>query len=254
MLNKLFVNKWVSVIYLFVFILICAIVYNIVTEINISRQMKMMDNFSINKKITDKNNYSNNDGIVKEKSNQLTANGELVNAEQSLTDTNNLFSDALTEEEKNLPYGFAKWRAENEDDEDLGESPFGFGRYPKVPVDYLDVVSWKLNYPDDTPEWVKIEHELICRVLVKLWDDGDKNFRGGSTHKGKVYPHYDDTVYVKFKYKIFDGKRQMVGMRGKSGPHVNYTEDDLLDPPPHLRVLDLDSAGIDPYNFLNLPK
>lgn len=135
---------------------------------------------------------------------------------------------------------------------DVPVSPFGFGPYPEVPEDYPSKVSWNRHYPDATDE-VRRELELISRVLVKLWTDGDKNFRGGSTHKGRVYPHYNDTVYVRYKYGMVDGKWTKYGVRAKSGPQVSYNMSDLDNPPSHLRVLDLDSSGIDPYQFLDLP-
>jgi len=135
---------------------------------------------------------------------------------------------------------------------DVSVSPFGFGPYPKVPEDYPSKVSWNRHYPDATDE-VRRELELISRVLVKLWTDGDKNFRGGSTYKGKVYPHYNDTVYVKYKYGMIDGRWTKYGIRAKSGPQVSYNMSDLDNPPPHLRILDLDSSGFDPYQFLDLP-
>lgn len=135
---------------------------------------------------------------------------------------------------------------------DVSVSPFGFGPYPKVPEDYPSKVSWNRHYPDATDE-VRRELELISRVLVKLWTDGDKNFRGGSTYKGKVYPHYNDTVYVKYKYGMIDGRWTKYGVRAKSGPQVSYNMSDLDNPPPHLRILDLDSSGFDPYQFLDLP-
>lgn len=135
---------------------------------------------------------------------------------------------------------------------DVRVSLFGFGPYPKVPEDYPSKVAWNRHYPDATDE-VRRELELISRVLVKLWTDGDKDFRGGSTYKGKIYPHYNDTVYVQYKYRMIDGRRVKYVTRTKSGPQVSYNISDLDNPPPHLRILDLDSSGIDPYQFLDLP-
>ncbi len=131
--------------------------------------------------------------------------------------------------------------------EDVPVSPFGFGPYPEIPEDYpgRDRIDWST----DTPSI-----ELIRRVLIKLWNEGERNFRGGSTHNGKVYPHYYDTVYVKFSLvRNKDGK--IIGQSSDilSGTQVQFTRADLLNPPPGLRVLDLDSSGIDPYQYLNLP-
>lgn len=131
-------------------------------------------------------------------------------------------------------------------------SPYGFGPYPEVPEDYPSTVAWER---DQTylPEALHRESELLSRVLVKLWTSGDKNFRGGSTLNGKMYPHYHNTVYVRFAEYKKNGKKIQYPVRVKSGPQVIYTEADLLNPPPRLRILDLDSSGIDPYQYLDLP-
>ncbi len=137
--------------------------------------------------------------------------------------------------------------------EEVKVSPYGFGPYPEVPADYPSTVAWNRDM-SGYPEELRPEAELLSRVLVKLWTEGEKNFRGGSTHNGKTYPHYHNTVYVRFaEYREPDGKVVRYAARGKSGPDVVYTEADLLDPPPHLRILDLDSSGIDPYQYLDLP-
>ncbi len=139
--------------------------------------------------------------------------------------------------------------AETAETAEVRVSPNGFGPYPEVPEDYPLTVEWERN--PDTPD---ITHELLSRVFVKLWTEGEKNFYGGSTHKGKIYPHYNDAVYVNWdEYRDANGK--MVRRIGhiKSGTRVKFTRADLYNPPPDLRVLDLESSGIDPYQYLNLP-
>ncbi len=136
---------------------------------------------------------------------------------------------------------------EQDNTEEVKVSPFGFGSYPKVPDDYpgdfgrQGEINWAYR---DSPG-----KELISRVLVKLWAEGERNFIGGSTHRGKVYPHYYDTVYVRIE-ETETGR----SIRRKSGPFVDFSLDDLDDPPPHIRILDLETSGIDPYQYLNLPK
>ncbi len=143
--------------------------------------------------------------------------------------------------------------AETTEAADVPVSPFGFGSYPEVPADYPSTVSWERDQRY-LPEALRPQSELLSRVLVQLWTEGNKNFRGGSTYNGKIYPHYHNTVYVRFaEYQDSEGKTVRYPARGKSGPFVKYTEADLLDPPPHLRILDLDSSGIDPYQYLDLP-
>ena len=130
---------------------------------------------------------------------------------------------------------------------DVPVSPYGFGPYPKIPDDYPG--KEHIDWSTDTRSI-----ELLRRVLIKLWNEGERNFRGGSTHNGKVYPHYHDTVYVKFSpVRNKDGKIIGQSTHIKSGTQVQFTRADLLNPPPGLRVLDLESSGIDPYQYLNLP-
>jgi len=136
---------------------------------------------------------------------------------------------------------------EQDDTEEVEVSPYGFGPYPKVPDDYpgdyghQGEVNWDYRI---TPQ-----KELLTRVLVKLWTAGERNFRGGSTHRGKVYPHYYDTVYLRIE-ETKNGR----SIRKKSGPFVDFRLDDLDNPPPHIRILDLETSGIDPYQYLNLPR
>ena len=142
----------------------------------------------------------------------------------------------------------AETQAENAEATDVPVSPHGFGPYPEVPED--------MPFRHLYTRWEKAgpQRELLNRVLIKLWASGEKNFVGGSTYNGKIYPHYNDVVYVSRKPYI-DRNGNITGYktRTKSGPHVNYTDEDILDPPPHLRILDLDSSGIDPYQYLDLP-
>ncbi len=146
--------------------------------------------------------------------------------------------------------------AEKAETSELRVSPFGFGPYPEVPEDYPTNVIWNLpgakeNLPDHALKGI----ELLDRVLVKLWIEGDKNFRGGCTDNGKVYPYYRNTVYVRYaQQEMPDGTIRRYFTSAKSGYNVEFDEEDLLSdtPPAHLRIIELDSTGIDPYQFLNL--
>lgn len=130
---------------------------------------------------------------------------------------------------------------------ELKVSPHGFGPYPEVPED-LPYRHLYTNWGDLGPQ-----SELLNRVLIKLWASGEKNFIGGSTYKGKVYPHYNDAVYVKWGETVKNGKKVRTTAIRISGPHVPFNGKDLLNPPPGLRVLDLESSGIYPYEYLDLP-
>ena len=58
-----------------------------------------------------------------------------------------------------------------------------------------------------------------------------------------------DTVYLDIE-ETENGR----SVYRKSGPFVEFdTSTDIDNPPPHIRILDLESSGIDPYQYLNLP-
>ena len=187
---------------------------------------------------------------AKTESTQAPAGSNKSTAEKSKTDATTMMDASIGETKKTV----TAVTQQTDKTEDVLVSPYGFGPYPNVPEDYPSTVSWKR---DQTylPEELRPQSELLSRVLVQLWTSGKKDFRGGSTNNGKVYPHYHDTVYVRFaETRDPNGETVRYPARIKSGPSVKYTEADLLDPPPYLRVLDLDSSGIDPYQYLNLPK
>ena len=77
----------------------------------------------------------------------------------------------------------------------------------------------------DFPDEARRNIELIDRVLVKLWQQGDRGIVGGSTYDGKIYPHYNDVVYVRWKeQELPDGRCSSLRFkteRGRRGPRPN---------------------------------
>lgn len=136
-------------------------------------------------------------------------------------------------------------------------SPFGFGPYPKVPDDYFGLPIW-MRDPltiDDFPDHARRNIELIDRVLVKLWIQGDHAIVGGSTYNGKIYPHYLDVVYVGYKEKVTEnGVSYRFISNVKAPPNIRLDPVQIMEGniPPHYKIIDLDEAGIDPYEFLKL--
>ncbi|MXV82910.1 hypothetical protein F4Z98_05995 [Candidatus Poribacteria bacterium] len=130
----------------------------------------------------------------------------------------------------------------NEDSEEVAVSPHGFGPYPEIPSDYFRTPVWA--YPDSE---FSPGHELIDRVLIKLWKQGIYS-KGGSIEDGRVYPIRRGTVYVKWKGDFIsdylghpdDNDEQIISILENKGIPTGIT------------VLDYDTAGIDPYQFLNL--
>ena len=77
-------------------------------------------------------------------------------------------------------------------------SPHGFGPFPEIPPDYPTGAVWlQSTYYLQTAEFQR-QRELLDRVLIKLWSEGERNFKGGSFdgQNGKVYPHYFNTHYI----------------------------------------------------------
>lgn len=130
----------------------------------------------------------------------------------------------------------------NQDSEEVAVSPHGFGPYPEVPSDYFRTPVWA--YPDSE---FSPGHELIDRVLIKLWKQGIY-CSGGSIEDGRVYPIRRGTVYVKWKGDFIsdylghpdDNDEQIISILENKATPVG------------IRVLEYDTAGIDPYQFLNL--
>ncbi|MCY3723537.1 hypothetical protein F4X88_05570 [Candidatus Poribacteria bacterium] len=140
---------------------------------------------------------------------------------------------------------------------DTPASPFGYGPYPEVPFDYFGEPIW-VREPyilSDFPDEARRNIELIDRVLVKLWQQGDRGIVGGSTYDGKVYPHYDDVVYVRWKEtELPDGSvlSSFSQIGGYKGPELTSEAFRTGNIPTNLEVIDIDDAGFDPYQFLNL--
>ena len=141
-------------------------------------------------------------------------------------------------------------------------SPNGFGPYPKVPKDYLltcGPTSWQMMDLFGGPPPTR-EIELIDRVMVKLWKDGDTRIQGGTFENGKVYVNYHDRVYVNYNtYIKHDGTTGRYISRWGSHSSVPIpTEAQMLagDIPEGLEVIDLDikDPGIEPYSFLDLDR
>ncbi len=131
-------------------------------------------------------------------------------------------------------------------------SPHGFGPFPEVPEDYpLGAVWRRINYHKLSPADQR-NSELFDRVLIKLWSEGNKTFTGAirDGNTGKVYPNFPDTVYITVKdLKYPDGTVvPYITRQLGSAPGV-----DLFNPPPHIKVFDYVSSGIDPFEYLDLP-
>ena len=158
--------------------------------------------------------------------------------------------------------------------EDVSVSPFGFGPYPEVPEAFIQKVGsppwlkvgsppWFKGKRHDLPEDTKRGIEIISRVLIKLWKQGDESINGGirDSTTGFVYPFYDNTIYIKRQIVQRDSKDRMPKTMINniiSPPGLMISAEDMQklqesgDPPDGIRVLDFNTTGIDPSQFLNI--
>lgn len=145
-----------------------------------------------------------------------------------------------------------------------GVSPYGFGSYPEVPAGFPShlqpIWTWSEEKMSEFTGNGK-DFELMHRVLIKLWNQGDQGFVAvtRSDDNGKVYPIYPDVVYVTWR-EATDPHGNVHRYPGftLAGPNVprllasDFTHGKGY--PPHVTVLDRDEEGIEPYNFLNLQR
>jgi uncharacterized protein YpmB len=143
--------------------------------------------------------------------------------------------------------------------ENVPVSPNGFGPYPELPEGWSPK-TWNNK---------SANIELIKRVLIKLWNQGEIRTKGGAMENGLVYPIVPGTLYVEWD--------TYTGPLGKS---VRYISNSLGHPDDHPRLEAISEAkrarrarprslteedipsdiklvpiseGIDPYTFLDLP-
>lgn len=142
------------------------------------------------------------------------------------------------------------------------ESPHGLGPYPKIPPDYPRQNIWdELEELNEAASQElgrsSIDHELMHRVLIKLWNQGRK-VEGATLNSdnGKIYPMYKDTVYVNWsETENEDGSYNRYLSRYKCHPMLKDYRAAVANSthPSWLKVVSHDDGSIDPYSFLDLP-
>lgn len=126
-------------------------------------------------------------------------------------------------------------------------SPHGLGRYPEIP-EGAPIAPFDERDSKDM--------ELLGRVMVKKWNEGER-FVGGTINDGKVYLIYPHILYVKWEVKrdFLTGKktRSIIRTRGPSTVRLTREQKRTGEIPHGIQVIDMDSAGLDPYEILDLP-
>ena len=124
---------------------------------------------------------------------------------------------------------------------------------PQVPPDLPFAIVWLRPEKKTVSIDELTERELLGLVLVKKWNEGDRDFVGVSMNDGKVYLHYPNVVYVKWEdTQLPDGTitkyASLVYGAGGDSTITDQVMEGIL--PPGVQVLDMDSSGIDPYEYL----
>ena len=174
-----------------------------------------------------------------------------VPTDDDTTDKESDFFDEFLESIDDAEIPFAEDVAE-----DVPVSPFGFGPYPEVP----DGLRASLNYlasweEDDWPNFPDArKFELMDRVLIKLWNEGDQSWEGAGTRGDKLYPTYPNTIYVWYGEAVRnpDGTFTTPFVE-VDGMTLSQEQLRLGQAPPGVTVLDGETEGIDMYEYLNLP-
>ena len=149
-------------------------------------------------------------------------------------------------------------------------SPNGLGPYPEVSKEYFlqkGPTAWQTVdlFGAEPPSKGA---ELISRVLLKLWKEGDTEWQGGTFENGKVYVNYPNRVYIRYSTLTnLNGKPQTnpdgtparyISMWQSSGDVSRPTHEQLLagEIPSGVEIIDLgvEDVGIEPYSFLGLDK
>ena len=131
-------------------------------------------------------------------------------------------------------------------------------KYPKVPDDYPFTPIWQRPEVERAriPPGQLEELELLSMVMIKLWNEGDHDFMGGTISNGTFYPLYSDVAYVEWdQNEAPDGTVYRYVSRVLTGG--GNDSDSIMDQlnngetPAGIRIVDYQSAGIDPYQLLS---
>lgn len=135
------------------------------------------------------------------------------------------------------------------------------GNFPEVPSDFPENLTpvWL-----DFPHYQKgdmYDHEMIYRVLIKLWNQGERGFVNGvfRDSNSKVYPLYPDVLYVRWDEEEIggpDGTRTVRVPKSILGTHDRaFTPEEMLSGKieelyPNIKFIETETAGYDPETFL----
>ena len=130
--------------------------------------------------------------------------------------------------------------------------------FPEVPEGFPMIPVWT-EFPNyqkgDMPE-----HETLYRVLIKLWNQGDRAFINGvlDHNNGRIYPLYPNVIYVKWRETTVGPPDNPITVRvpgsmlGTHARHFSW-EDRIFGLEaayPEIKFVEKQTAGYDPETFL----
>lgn len=143
-------------------------------------------------------------------------------------------------------------------------------KYPEVPEGFPVTPVWLKDYFHERDF---SNHVRLYRILIELWNRGDRDFISGfsSSKTGKVYPIYPDVVYLKWASYVREGPdgqsievpyiKRRLGATDTVNQLVDsddqlFTEQEILSGAyktkfPGIYFVDYDDAGYDPAKILS---
>lgn len=154
--------------------------------------------------------------------------------------------------------------------QELEESPVEKGDFPEVPDGFpSDLIPVWIQFPD-YQKGDMYKHEMIDRVLIKLWNQEDHDFVSGvyQHDNDRVYPLYRDVVYIEWGETVPDNPDEEVVRfpRFALATHQRSSDPDALGGLftveeltsgayqtmySDVTFVDYGSAGYDPETFLD---
>ena len=126
--------------------------------------------------------------------------------------------------------------------------------YPKVPDGYPFTPVW-LRPEEEKLQMSQVIFEnlvLMDRAMIKLWEEGDRDFVGGHLSNEIFYPKYPDVAYAEW-----DEYEKSDGTIGKRISDVIATNGQIMEQirngetPPGIKIVDIAEVGIDVNEFLS---
>ena len=145
---------------------------------------------------------------------------------------------------------------EQHNTEEVKVSPYGLGPFPKIPKHSPIPQDW-FDYPRSSKR-----QELMSRVTVKLWEEGIPNYGVTmSSSTGLVYPNYPNTLIVEWANIEYPTGTRRYATRISWCPESEGFQEQMKgkiiyegDFPSHFKIIEHKDAGIDPYQYLDLPR